>query len=305
MEHIMSWDDLRYFLAVARTHNLTGAGRHLCVSPSTVSRRIDALDGGLRCRLFRRHRDGYSLTPAGERLRADAEAVEVRVLALQRTAGADPDDVGGVVRLATPELLAHELIVPRLGSFCETYPEISLELVSDVRPVSLSRGEADVVLRAVRPAQGDYTMRRIGKIEVGLYASERYLARYGIPDASLGNHRLIAWDHDLAYLQVARWLAANAGDGRVVLRTTTFAAQLGACRAGCGVAALPVAIGERYGICRVLTDLANLAIDLWLVVRSELRETRRIEAVCSFLLEVFSNCGDERQPDPRALMPSE
>ena len=300
----MDWDDLRYFLTVARTLNLTEAGRHLCVSASTVSRRIDALEGALCCRLFRRHRDGYALTATGERLRVDAEAAEARILAMQRSAGAGPDDVSGVVRLATPELLAHELIVPRLGSFCEAYPQLSLELVSDVRPVSLSRGEADVVLRAVRPARGPYTMRRIGEIEVGLYAAERYLVRYGIPDVNLDNHRLIAWDHDLAFLQIARWLTANAGDSRVVLRTSTFAAQLGACRAGCGLAALPALIGERYGMRRVLIDTVNLTVDLWLVVRSELRATRNIEVVCNFLVDVFTNHGDERQPDPRVPMPS-
>ena len=293
----MSWDDLRYYLAVARSRNLSEAASHLCVSASTVSRRIDALEGALRCRLFRRHRDGYTLTPAGERLRGEAEAAEARILALQRSAGADPEDVGGVVRLATPELLAHELIVPRLGSFCETYPELSLELLSDVRPVSLSRGEADVVLRAVRPARGAYTMRRIGEIEVGLFASEGYLERHGMPERALNNHRLIAWDHDLAFLQMARWLAANSGEGHVALRTSTFAAQLGACRVGCGIAALPVPIGERHGMRRVLADTAALSIDLWLLVRSDVRMTRRVEIVCSFLTHIFSTGGGERPPD--------
>jgi DNA-binding transcriptional LysR family regulator len=241
-ESDMLWDDLRYFLAVTRAHNLTDAGRHLRVSASTVSRRVDTLERALGQRLFRRHRGGYTLTPAGERLVGDAEAVEARILSLQRNAGAVPDDVAGVVRVATPELLAHELIVPRLGGFCETYPALSLELLPDVRPVSLAREEADIALRAVRPTQGAYTLRRLAQVAVGLFASESYVVRYGTPDSctDLSRHRLVAWDHDLAFLQMARWLATIAGDARVVLRTSTFTAQLGACRAGCGLAALPV-----------------------------------------------------------------
>lgn len=286
----MNWDDLRYFLAVARTRSLTDAGRHLGVSASTVSRRIDALERALELRLFRRHRDGYALMPAGERLVAEAESAEARILSLQRNAGATADEAAGVVRLATPELLAHEVIIPRLGAFCESHPDLSLELISDVRPVSLARDEADVIIRAVRPTQGAYTVRRIAGVAVGLFASEEYVSRHGLPlsAAELADHRLITWQRELAFLEMARWLTEIAGEARVVLCTSTFTAQLAACRAGCGLAALPVVVGERHRLREVDAGLPPLVLDLWLVVRSDLRSTRRIGAVCDFVTDVFS-----------------
>ena len=290
----MVWDDIRYFLAVVRSHSLTDAGRHLRVSASTVSRRIDALEDALERRLFRRHRGGYTLTPAGARLVAEAEAAEARILGFQRGASADDEHAAGVVRVATPELLAHELILPRLGAFCASYFLLTLELITDVRPVSLARDEADVVVRAVRPTGGAYALRRIGRIEVGLFAAADYVGRDGVPGetTTLAGHRLITWDRDLDFLEMARWLAAAAGDARIVLRTSTYTAQLAACRAGCGLAALPAVIAERHGLKRVPLQRPPLFLDLWLVVRSDLRATRRVAVVCDFLVEVFSALGD-------------
>ena len=160
MQNELVWNDLRYFLATARAHSLTDAGRHLGVSASTVARRIDTLEQALSRRLFRRRRDGYALTPAGERLIANAEAAETRILGFQRNTGVAPTEPAGVVRLATPEFLAHELIVPRLGDFLETYPALLLELLSNVHPVLLARDEADDIVRAVRLTQGAYTLRQ-------------------------------------------------------------------------------------------------------------------------------------------------
>lgn len=126
-----------------------------------------------------------------------------------------PTEPAGVVRLATPESLAHELIVPRPGDFLETYPALLLELLSNVHPVSLARDEADIIIRAVRATQGAYTLRRIARVAVGLFASDIYLARQGIPGspADLARHRLIAWDRDLAFLKMAHWLSPTSMRG--------------------------------------------------------------------------------------------
>lgn len=290
MQDDLVWDDLRYFLAIVRAHSLTDAGRHLGVSPSTVSRWIDTLEQVLGRRLFRRRRDGYALTPAGGMLVADAEAAEARILSLQRNAGAEPADPAGVVRLATPELLAHELIIPHLGDILEAYPTLCLELLSNVHPVSLAREEADIIVRAVRPTQGAYTARRITRVGVGLFASDTYLARYGMPasPADLAGHRLITWDRDLAFLKMAGWVTAIAEEASVALRTTTYTAQLAACRAGCGLAALPIMIGEKHALRRVPLGLSPLLLDLWLIVRTDLRVIRRVEVVCDFLINVLS-----------------
>ena len=289
----MNWDDLRHVLAVARTRNLTDAARHLGTSASTVSRRVAALEGALGRALFHRRRDGYVLTAAGEALLPDAEEAEARIRALQRRAGGASDEATGVVRLATPELIAHEVILPRLAGFLDAHPGLALEISADVRPVKLARQEADVVVRAVRPTQGSYTMRRIATIPVGLFAAPAYLARAGAPAAAaeLGRHRVIGWDDDLSFLAMARWLEGLAGDVRPALRTTTFTAQLIACRAACGLAALPVFLGQRYGLVPVLADAPALVLDVWLIVRVDVKTATRVRAVCDFVEGALGEVG--------------
>src|SRR5258706_4873225 len=71
-----NWDDLRYFLAVARTGTLSAAAEQLGTEHTTVARHIHALEEELNSRLFHRSNSGYGLTEVGERLLARAEAID-------------------------------------------------------------------------------------------------------------------------------------------------------------------------------------------------------------------------------------
>ena len=59
----MDWDDLRYVLAISRAGGLNGAARALDVNPSSVYRRLEALEKALEVRLFERLRAGGGATP--------------------------------------------------------------------------------------------------------------------------------------------------------------------------------------------------------------------------------------------------
>ena len=69
------WDDLRFFLAVARVGRLTVAARRLGADHATVSRRITALEDALKAKLFERRPQGYALTEHGERLLSNARRI--------------------------------------------------------------------------------------------------------------------------------------------------------------------------------------------------------------------------------------
>src|SRR5215510_14186119 len=73
----MHWDNLRHFLAVARSGSLSGAGRCLGVNPATVSRHIEQLEQELGARLFLREPSGYVRTSAGA---WKAKLVQLRTL---------------------------------------------------------------------------------------------------------------------------------------------------------------------------------------------------------------------------------
>lgn len=80
----MIWDDVRVFLAIARSGQLQSAAKQLGMDRTTVGRRLAALESALGLRLFHRTRDGLTLTPAGERTVTSAERMESASTALTR-----------------------------------------------------------------------------------------------------------------------------------------------------------------------------------------------------------------------------
>src|SRR5262249_23162206 len=135
----MEWDDLKHFLAVARSGSLTDAARALKTSPATVGRRITALERVMDVRLFDRKPSGYALTESGEMLRGRAEEVEHAVLSIERAAlGADFRQAEKV-HIASTEDMAASLIAPNLVEFSRSHPAIALEIHTQQDPVNLMR----------------------------------------------------------------------------------------------------------------------------------------------------------------------
>lgn len=278
---MMDWNDLKFFLALAQGRSLSAAAQALGTSPSTVSRRIAALEAALRVQLFRPQRDGYDLTEAGQDLLPAAERAGAGVRLFERTAREAGDDLAGPVRIAVPELLGQAVILPALTGLMAAHPQLRIELRGAVQPVRLVTEDADIVIRLVRPCRGNYRMRRIGAIRFGLYASAEYVQQHGHPasPAGMAQHRVIGWAEDLAFLTMAGWLADRFPGLRPALRLTSFAAQLEAVRQGAGWAVLPDFIARPAGFLPTLPDLPPLAPDLWLLTQEQAQAVPRVRLV--------------------------
>lgn len=282
----MDWNDLRYFLAVTQGGSLSAAAAQLGVSPSTVSRRIETMERDLKTRLFDPHRDGYSLTPAGQDLVPDAERAAAQFHQFERSAlGAGSKTV--TVRVEAPELLAQDMLLPALAPFMAACPDVRIELRGAVRPVRLAAEEADLILRLVRPEQGDYRLRKLGQIGFGLYASSTHAEAAGIPQRGedLRRHRLIGWPNDFGFLLMARWLDMLCPGLEPHLRLTTLSAQLAAARQGLGWAILPDFAARPADLVRAMPDGAALASDLWLLTLRRSAESDIVRAVQSRLID--------------------
>ncbi len=287
----MEWDEVRYFLAVARSRSLVAAARTLKVSPATVARRIDALERTLGARLFDRDQTGYALTGSGEAIRAEAEAAEESILALERkTLGRDLG-VFGKVRVAASDDIAAYVIAPQLGNFRETYPQIELELVAQMNLLNLSRREADIAVRGAKPDAGDLVARRVGSWGFGLYAARRYAEAHqlkpGLTD--LSQLEIITWTEEWAHLRGGPWLSEHVPKAKVALASDSRRVHQNACKAGIGVAILPCRIADCEDdlIC-LLPPEKVLSLELWLVVHSDLVRTARIRAVMDFLVKAVA-----------------
>lgn len=278
------WNEFRLVLAVARAGSLTTAAGQLGIDHSTVFRRLNGLEQRLAVRVFERLPGGiYQLTPAGERMAAAAERMEDETLALARDiAGAD-GRLSGRLRVTSSETLAYSRLTKHLAEFRAVHPGIVVELAIENRVLSLSRREADVALRPIRPKEGDLWGRKLAGVAWTFFASPAYLdARDGpIRETSaLGPHALIGWEETAGGIMAADWLDRNVSAERFVYRTNSLVNQAVAARAGIGLALLPCYLGDgEPGLVRALTEpIEELAGELWIVTHSDLKGTARVRA---------------------------
>ncbi len=298
---MLDWDDLRFFLAIARLRSLSAAARELRVTQSTVGRRLASLESGLGARLLHRTPEGYLPTLAGEAIMGQAERVEAEVLAVERAVGGRDAQLEGVVRVTAVDTLASHVLVPCFAALQLGSPEVALELVADVRHLSLSMREADIAVR-LAPFEGhDLVVRRIGTLAYGLYASPTYLELHGEPDfgAGLAGHRLVAGLDGPEAPQLASWLAEVAPRATVALRTDSPEAQLQAALRGVGMACLARLRGDVLGasLRRLEPPQARYAeVGVWLAVHKDNRRTPRIRLVLDAVAATFRDRAAELCP---------
>jgi len=281
---VIDWDDLRYFLAIARTRTLSGAARTLHVQQSTMGRRLDTLQSRAGAQLLQKTPSGYVLTAAGESVLAHAERMEAEALAAERAVTGQDVRLAGLVRLTTMETLANEILMPILVAFSEQYPDIEIDMMLEQRVLSLSRREADVALRLGRPEGHELVVRRAGLVAYGLYASAGYLARHGRPDAAAGSpgHRAVLPTEELMQSANLNWTAEITRKASVMLRSNSFYTQVHAAEAGMGIVCLPHYLGRRAQL-EPIPAPQTPPRELWLAVHEDTRHTPRIRALTDAL----------------------
>jgi DNA-binding transcriptional LysR family regulator len=235
------WDDIRYFLAVARQGSLSAASRQLGVEHSTVARRVATLERRIGVRLFDRLPRSWTLTDEGQALVEPAERLEDEALAFSRAATAAPATQGRV-RVSTPPVFGSHFLLPQLATHSARWPGIVLDVIGETRSVNLHRREADVAMRLMRPSEPGLAARRLGTMSMRLYAAPAWLTR---PEAAW---RFIGYGEPLSEVPQQRLLARIAGERPFVLFTNDLAALHHACGAGTGHAAeLPCPRRRRAG----------------------------------------------------------
>jgi DNA-binding transcriptional LysR family regulator len=127
------------------------------------------------------------------------------------------------------------------------------------------------------PRQDQLVVRRIGTVDMGLFASSAYLERHGTPDSpdALAGHALIGYDRIPPYARAVLNKFPALERARCLLRTDSDAAQLALMRAGAGIGACQVALARRDGLVRVLADAFTLGFDTWIAMHEDLRASPR------------------------------
>jgi DNA-binding transcriptional LysR family regulator len=281
----MNWDDMRIFLAMARSGTLAAAARGVGQDATTVARRIQRLETALVTTLFEHGPAGQSLTESGHRLLAHAEAMEAGARAVQQQAEIGAT-LGGSIRVSASEGFGTGFVAARLAGFGALYPGVAVDLVASTGFLNPSRREADVAIMLARPRGGPLIAAKLTDYRLGVYAAEAYLEAEG-PVGSideLTRRRLIGYVPDLIYAPELRYLAEVDERLEPAIRSSSITAQtrLIASGAGCGI--LPCFLGGTTpGLVRLLADRVAIERSFWLVVHRDMRRVARVEAFIGWL----------------------
>jgi DNA-binding transcriptional LysR family regulator len=283
---MLDWDHLQSFLAVARHGNLSAAARSLKVTQTTMGRRIEALHAQAGVRLLQKTPAGFVLTSAGERVLASVERIEVEALAVERAITGEDERVAGEVRVTTVDSFGARIVTPILQKLSEDQPGLQIELIPDIRSLSLSRREADIAIRLAEFEQHEVVVSHVADLAFGLYASRSYLDQYGMPnfDDGCAEHKLIALQQDLVLVPEGKRLTQLAPRAIVALRSNSRDVQVQAVRTGYGIGFLACYLTAGIDELVELNPPGGRVIrGIWLGVHRDTRHVRRIRLVLDHL----------------------
>ncbi|WP_434286610.1 LysR family transcriptional regulator [Celeribacter sp. SCSIO 80788] len=283
----MNWDDLRVFLAVARTESLSGAGRQLKIDPATVGRRIARLEEGLGVTLFAKSPQGYELTRDGGRLLAHAETAEQAVTLGAETLTEEGDaGLKGVIRIGAPDGCANYVLPRVIARIAQDHPDLEMQVIAQPRLFNLSKREVDLMVSVSAPTAGRLLVQKITDYHLSLAGMRPYLRRQpGIRTLEdLGAHKMVGYVPDLIFDKELDYLE-EIGVKQVDYTSNSVSVQLNMIRAELG-------IGVVHDFClpyvprmrRVLPEQVRLKRAFWLVRHEDDRKVERLSRFC----EIFT-----------------
>lgn len=284
------WEDLHAFSVVLQTGSLSAAARFLGVTQPTMRRRLDALEQSLGAPLFVRSQTGLTPTDAARELGRHTDVMAVAAEAFSRAASANGTAVEGVVRITASDVVGAEVLPAVLVPLRAAHPGLIVELDLANRTQDLTRQEADIAVRMVRPAQAALIARRIGTVPLGLFAHRSYLRIAGVPasHADLAHHTLIGPDRETTYLDFVAGHGLHLRRDNFSIRTDSQLAQLSAIRSGLGIGICQVALGRRdRDLVHLMPQVFRPDMETWVVMHEDLRRVRRIRAVFDHLVEAL------------------
>ncbi len=304
----MDWDDLRYFLSIARHRTLAGAAKDLRVTQSTVGRRLAAFEKTMGARLLHRNVDGYVLTLAGGAILVHAMKVEGEALSLQRTIRRHEAHVSGSVRVMSSQMIATHLLASCFAELHARTADVTVELLPMAAEGTAAVKNVDVIVQMRSFEQEDLVVRKLTSIAFGFYGSETYLARRGLPDVDDGcaGHLLITSLDDNELTAQTEWLSDIGQRATVALRSDCRETQHRAAVCGGGLAVLPCFIADfAPALRRIETRTPVCEAEVWLGVHQAHRNAPRIRLVVDCIAAAIRSraaaLGSSSAPDRSSL----
>jgi DNA-binding transcriptional LysR family regulator len=286
---MFEWDDVRYFLAVARHGSTIAAGKALKTSQSTVHRRIAELERKLGRELVKRHATGYRLTEFGEEMLPYAEQIERSALAFEQRKAAIERGEAGLIRVTCPEPILYRITKSSLlDRFHARHPNLRVEFVMSDKYADLARGEADVALRSGDTDDAVLVGRKIADSLWAVYASKSYVENHGRPTtlSDLAHHATVGFDGPMATNRAAKWLQDVASNAPIVARINSVLALVSVAKSGVAVVPMPTALGDSEPeLIRLFEPIPELTRSWRILAHPDRRQTPAVAAFFDFVTD--------------------
>lgn len=184
---------LEMLICAADSGSFAAAARIMDLTPSAVSRGIAELERELKVPLFNRTTRQLKLTQEGADVYRRAVDIVARIAELTEGFAKRHGRVSGIVRVGVQAPLARHVLMPRLASLNDRYPELLVETRLTQDPRDMQSENLDVLLHVGEPPPSRLVAQRLGQGKPAAYASPDYVRRFGAPEqpADLVNHRCL------------------------------------------------------------------------------------------------------------------
>ncbi len=277
----MNWDDLKYFLAVARHGSVRAAATALDVNHATVSRRIRQFEDSLGERLFERTGTGYEKTQYAEEIYEEAMFLEERLNSVSRKIAGKNKQLKGDIRITLPEGFAASLFINDFAEFGRLHKNIELEILDSARTFNLANREADVAFRICKEPPEHLIGRKVANIHRACYYSAQHADDISDPDWE-NKANWISWSDKFRRPigQIARDYPKFTPRHKMM----SVLMQTAACKAGMGVAILPCFFADSDpDLVRVPPYTSEAKYELWLLYHPDLRSSAKIQSFVQFI----------------------
>lgn len=299
-----NWPDVRVFLAAMRTGSTLKAARALGLSQPTVSRRIDALEHGLKLRLFERDNRGLHPTQEARALLPKAEALEAAAAEFMTAAARAATPNVRPIRLTAPRVNFSDNLAAALADFTAANPGVSFEFVASYKILDLVAGEADVAIRVTREVTDDRLIcRRLTTSTASIYGSESYAARHGLPASAedLAGHKFVVFEHRRIPSPLNAWLLERIIPDQIVSRCSDIESLSAAVRAGLGLGPIATSLAaDEPTFRRCFPPPEGLGMPVWLLIGPDAWRRPEVKAFARFFVPRFRSYMKHTEPaDPQ------
>ncbi|CAG9298072.1 LysR family transcriptional regulator [Celerinatantimonas diazotrophica] len=286
----MNWDNLRYFLCVARTGSARAAALKIGVDQATVARRLQALEQALDTQLFYRHRDGYQLTEAGTALIAEAELMESSAKSIQKKVCEPASKLSGKICIATTDALAHYFVLEAITQLKKTAPKISYTILANIKLANMRQEDVDIAIRSERPTDNGLIVKLLKTTTLGFFASESYLRHHGEPKKGSGfsGHQLVMYHQQTLPKYWQTLCGESINHAQIALETDSQNVLIEGIRKGLGIGVLSTDIVASHypDLIQIMTSSIDIK-EIWLVIHPDSHRTPRTQKLVEAITALF------------------